>query len=545
MNTVYQDYKRKIETLNNEIINLNTLISNNKLEELKKNSLDLERIINELNGKLLTLTREEEELNSKRQIISERSKYEASDVKVHENITNLKNRRLSLQSDLNVLEKTLEGMYTNLEISKKDIQTLVNTLSDMKNKKDNLNKEYAIKMREYQENTNRINIIKDNLENNMLVNSNVKKVLNNPRLSGIYDAFGNILNTDEMYSKALEVVIAGSKNFIITENEESAKEAINYLKNNNLGRATFFPISVIKPKGVDIDTQNSLNKEIDYLGTMASFVTYDDKYRDIVLNQLGNILVCKDIDSANHISKLINNRYKIVTLDGEVIHVGGSISGGSINVTASPISLKNELNTRVIQNNNLRSVVDSLEKSINEQNKKIISMEEEVYKKRGEHIRDEEVCFSQKDNFEKMQKELAGIDEELSNLSDLSKEHMQSEEEKVLEEYYAKHEEKELIYKELKDKNKEHDKIKADILALEGDLHVHNSELRSKEKELKDLEIAISRMDAKLDNDLEILNSDYEMTYEKASSEFTLDMEMDEARSLVNKYKLRLKNIGI
>ena len=144
-NTIYQDNKRKIEGLNKEIIELNTKISNNKLEETKKNSLTLEREISELNNKLLNLTREEEELNSKRMIISERSKYDANDVKVYENLQNLKTKKLSLESDIKILQKTIEDINKELDVSKANISTLVNTLSDMKVKKDNLNKEYAVK----------------------------------------------------------------------------------------------------------------------------------------------------------------------------------------------------------------------------------------------------------------------------------------------------------------------------------------------------------------------------------------------------------------
>ena len=545
INTTYQENKRKIEKLNNEILEINTKISNNDLEKMKLKSLEFEKEIGDLNNNLLILTKEEEELNSKRNIIKERAKYDANDVKIHENIANLKERKLSLTSNINLLNQDISSQEKNLEVAKENVKTLVNTLTDMKVKKDSISKEYNTKSREYQELLNRINIIKDNLDNNLTVNSNVKRILSNPRLSGIYDAFGNILTTDNEHSKALEVIIAGSKNFIIVENEESAKDAINYLKNSNLGRATFFPLNVIKPKGIDLDTSEILDRELDYLGTLSSFVSFDEKYRNIVLNQLGNILVCKDIDSGNRISRLINNRYKIVTLDGEVIHVGGSISGGSINSNVSPISLKNELNSLIIKKDNLKAVIDELSNSDALQNNNIINMEEDVYNARGEVVRFDEIVTNYKKNKDDLEKELASINLELDNLDDLSNDKINKEEEKINKEYYAKHEEKELLIRDLASKNKEYNKIKGDILNLEGEVRVHNVDLKNKEKTLKDLEIQQSRMDAKLDNDLEILNSDYEMTYEKASLEYTLSMDMEEAKGEVSKYKNRLKAIGM
>ncbi len=545
INNVYQENKKKIEKLNNEIVSLNTLISNNKLEEVKVKSLELEKDINELNNKLIAKTREEEELNSKRNIVHERSKYDAKDIQVHENISMLKNNKLSLSNDIKLLEKDIEDMSKNLEVAKKNMETLLNALSDAKIKKDNLNKEYNIKNKELLENTNRINIIKDNLENNLLVNSNVKKILNNPRLTGVHDAFGNILSTESMYSKALEVIIGASKNFIIVDNSDVAKECIEFLKNNKLGRATFYPLDVIKPKGIDYDTTDAIENESGYLGILSDFVKYEDKYRNIVLNQLGNIIVTKDIDTGNRLSRIINNKYKIVTLDGEVIHVGGSITGGSINPTVSPITLKNELADLIVSNNSLQTVCEELTRNITNQNSNIISIEEDVYNTRSDYTRFTEIKANLENNLELKKQELDNVNLELNNLGDLEGNKLVKEEEKITEEYYKAKEERELLAKDINIKRKEYDKIKGEILNLEGDVKVYNNDLRNKEKELKDLEISQSRMDAKLDNNLEILSSDYEMTYEKAREEYSLDTPIDEARTLVNKYKNKIKSIGM
>jgi chromosome segregation protein len=545
INNVYQENKKKIEKLNNEIVSINTLISNNKLEEVKVKSLELEKEINELNNELIIKTRNEEELNSKRNIVHERSKYDAKDIQVHENISMLKNNKLSLSNDIKLLEKDIEDMSKNLEVAKKNMETLLNALSDAKIKKDNLNKEYNIKNKELLENTNRINIIKDNLENNLLVNSNVKKILNNPRLTGVHDAFGNILSTESMYSKALEVIIGASKNFIIVDNSDVAKECIEFLKNNKLGRATFYPLDVIKPKGIDYDTTDAIENESGYLGILSDFVKYEDKYRNIVLNQLGNIIVTKDIDTGNRLSRIINNKYKIVTLDGEVIHVGGSITGGSINPTVSPITLKNELADLIVSNNSLQTVCEELTRNITNQNSNIISIEEDVYNTRSDYTRFTEIKANLENNLELKKQELDNVNLELNNLGDLEGNKLVKEEEKITEEYYKAKEERELLAKDINIKRKEYDKIKGEILNLEGDVKVYNNDLRNKEKELKDLEISQSRMDAKLDNNLEILSSDYEMTYEKAREEYSLDTPIDEARTLVNKYKNKIKSIGM
>ena len=214
INNVYQENKRKIDNLNNELLKLNTNISDSKLEELKKQELELEKKIDILNSNLLTLTKEEEELNGKRLILKERSKYDANDTKVYENISSLNEKKISLNSEINLINNEIKNLDNNILLMKNDINKKINEMEDLKVKKDNLNKEYNIKLREYQENSNRINIIKDNLDNNLLINNNVRRVLNNPRLSGILNAFGNILNTTDEYSKALEVCIMGKEDVL-------------------------------------------------------------------------------------------------------------------------------------------------------------------------------------------------------------------------------------------------------------------------------------------------------------------------------------------
>jgi len=412
-------------------------------------------------------------------------------------------------------------------------------------KKDSIYREYNEKNREFLENNNKINILRDNLENNSSINNNVKRILNNPKLNGIHDVFGNILEVDPQYSKALEVIIGGVKNNLIVDTPNNAKEAINYLKSNNLGRVTFYPLNVIKPKGIDYETNEILEADIDYLGTLAEFVKYDPIYRNIVLNQLGNIIVVSDIDSANSISKSINNRYRIVTIDGDVVNVGGSITGGSVNQIISPISIKNELNDLIIKNNSneilLKTLKDDQEKVGNE----ILEHETKLYNERSNAIKCKEILQNNKSMLEEKEDKLQNIENELRSLIKLNKGEFSKEEENANKKYFEIKQEKELLIKDLNKLKKDKEKIKDEILNYEGEFKVNNTNLKNMEKELKELELGISKMDYKLDNNLNILNSEYELTYEKARSDYNLEMDLEEARKLVNKYKSRLREIGM
>ena len=545
INSKYQLRKKEIETLNKEILELNTIINSSEIDELKLKNFNLEKQINDLNNKLLVLTREEEELNSKRLMFKERSKYQADDIKVHENINNLKEKKLSLESDLKLLLKDKDITNNNFTESKDKLQKLSNELNDLKLKKDNNFKEYNIKNKEFLENKNKINVIKNDLENNEAYSNNVKRIMNNPRLTGILDVFGNILNIDEKYRKALEVNLFNSKNFIITDNEDSASEAVNFLKNNNLGRATFFPLSVIKPKGVDYEVLDKLEKDKNFLGILSDFVTYDEKYRNIVLNQLGNILVVTDLDNGNRLSKEIDNRYRFVTLEGDLVNVGGSITGGSLRESTSAISLKNDLQNLENKQVTLENVLDDLSSNINRLEKELISIEEELYKERSNNVRLGQELNSINNNYSDKEKELDSVNNELDNLVSITTNSISREESKLDNDYYEKHNEKEIIVKELDNLKEENDNLKQVILNKEADYKLQSNNLRDKEKELKDKELEVSKMDYKLDNNLNILNTEYEITYEKANLEYTLDMKEEEARRLVNRYKNSIKELGM
>ena len=546
INNELTENKRKIDILNKDILSLNTILSNNELESKKIKSLEMEKDLSLLNEKLVNLTREEEELNGKRNVIKERSKYQTNDTKIYDNIANLKEKKLSLETDMKLLQKDYDNTMKDCELLKNKVNSLVIDLGNTKINKDNLTKEYETKKRDYQEKINRVSIIKDNIDNNLLVNNSVKRILSNPRLTGVYNALGNVIETEKEYAKALEVSLSSSRNFIIVKDEDSAKECINFLKNNNLGRATFFPLTVIKGKNIDHDTMNKIKDDIDYLGVLSDFLKYDSLYENIILNQFGNIIVVNDIEAALRISKIINNRYKIVTLMGDIIHIGGSMTGGSLNNNStSPVSLKNELNDLIFQTDTLKNVLDEIMVNINSYNQEIINKEEDVYRVRGEYLKKEEYLNNYQNLLKENEVNIKNIDEELNSLSALSKNEISLEEEKINKEYYQKREERELLVKEIAKNNNDYSIIKSEILNLEGDVKLLNSKIKDKERILKDLEIENSKMNSKLDNNLNVLNAEYELTYEIARDHYELLMDEKDARIMVNKYKNELKNIGM
>lgn len=145
---------------------------------------------------------------------------------------------------------------------------------------------------------------------------------------GICGAVGQLLKVEEAYETAIEAALGGALQHIVTETEEDARDAIQYLKENRLGRATFLPITAIK--GRPLEGKNAILAEVGVIGTAYDLVSFEEKFRQIALNLLGRILVVQDLDKAVQLAKKYRHQYKLVTLEGDILNPGGAMTGGSL-----------------------------------------------------------------------------------------------------------------------------------------------------------------------------------------------------------------------
>ncbi|MCI1931083.1 MAG: chromosome segregation protein SMC [Clostridia bacterium] len=160
------------------------------------------------------------------------------------------------------------------------------------------------------------------------------------KLKGIFGAIGEVIKTDKKYENAIETALGAAVQNIITDNEENAKNAIYYLKKYNLGRATFMPVSVINGKSIDFDREKILS--IDGIcGIADELVSCEDNYREIIRFLLGRTIIAENMESALKAASACGRRYKIVTVLGDVINPGGTMTGGSTKSKTSNIFSRN------------------------------------------------------------------------------------------------------------------------------------------------------------------------------------------------------------
>lgn len=150
---------------------------------------------------------------------------------------------------------------------------------------------------------------------------------NKGTLTGIHGPVSRVIKTPSEYSTAIETALGAAVQNIVTTDENSAKSAIAYLKSINGGRATFLPMTVIKPRELN---ETGLEGCDGFIGTASKLCSCKECYNDILSNLLGRIVIARDIDCATDIARKYSYRFKIVTLDGQVVNAGGSLTGGSL-----------------------------------------------------------------------------------------------------------------------------------------------------------------------------------------------------------------------
>lgn len=542
INEKYTANKEKIEVLKQEItdIALSSNKSEIKIEEYKTSINKLTSEIEHKQQELIDLSTKVEKINSQKEIIIERKKYEVDNVKLHNQVLELKEQQLKISNDIESIKLDIENTknrFNELNTSKLQLDKEIKDISNLRGKKE---LELTKELRNQNTLNNRANSLRESISNSNTLPSSVRNILNNPKLKGIHNNIGNIIEVEEKYSKAITTTLGANINNIIVDNEICAKEAINYLKQNNLGRATFFPLNIIKAKNIDSDTLSTIKKESGYVDVASNLVENNSIYDNIIDNQLGNVIVIDNLDNANRISKLINYRYRIVTLDGELLHVGGSLTGGNI-VQKNVITEKYELEKTLSNLKTIEKNISNLENNLNELDYKLKSIEDKQYLVNKDMLLVKEEINNKTNNMNDLVNKLDSITSNINGTLNIINDTLSDEEDKILEEYY----------KAINDKNELSNTInnlKNKLASLTNELDEYeystrkdNSLYNQKNQELKDLEIEVNRSDVKLDNLLKTLSEEYNMTYEYASSHYKLDMDVNLVKTKIGTLKHQMK----
>ena len=543
INSEYSVLKTEIEGLKENLLTLKTSDIDAELEKLKLQNIELEDKINEKREELLRISDTLNSLNSEKQITLERQKYEVDNKKIDDNLLKLKEQELSLKKNIDVTARDVAEIEASIAEERKKGEEVKNRLLVLKVKRSNTNNSLMEKSKALYLLQNKIDILENNILNAENTPVSVRNILNNPRLFGIHNTIGKLIEIPERLVVALDVALGNAANYIVVDDDTAAINAIEFLKERKLGRATFFPLSIIKSRYVNKEVIDDIKNIHGYIGILSDMLTFDEKYRSIIENQLGQVIVVENANTLNVIGKLINYKYRIVSLDGEIQHAGGSITGGTSKKN-SMLNEKNELNKLKDDYNKLNVLINSLTKELENYDKEIAEAEEReiVLDKYVILLNDE--LFNKKTSLSRITDEYNNLTSELAGMEDLKSNKLNDHLVDLLEQINKTSKDRDIINNDIKRIKREKDDIVDQINTLEKNMREANSNYNSVNNELKNKEVLSGKLEVKLDNLLDVLNDEYNLTYDYASVSYTLDMDPDLAREKVNNLKRELNSLG-
>jgi len=375
LNLEYSKVSEEVKALKEKLITLKDNVGDTRLEKLRLRNIELEEVVNKKKEELLKITEDISNLNGEKKLTLERKKYEASKEVIDDNLIKLKESELNVNKNITVLEREILDIEASVNDQREKSEEVKNKLLVIKVKKSTSSNALmeANKAKFLLE--NKIEILENNILSAEAAPVSVRNILNNPRIHGVHNTIGKLLDIPEKYVIATDIALGASSNYLVVDDDNVALSAIDFLKERKLGRATFYPLNVIKSKYVSSDIINDIKSINGYIGVLSDLVRYDKKYKNIVENRLGQVIVVDNERTLNIIGKLINYKYVVVSLDGEILHVGGSITGGTSKKN-SMLNEKNELNKLKNDLQKLDIKIKELTEEVNNLSEDTLELEE-------------------------------------------------------------------------------------------------------------------------------------------------------------------------
>jgi len=546
INNTYSESKEKLEKSNEELLTLDNSnsVDSSKLESLKTKNIKLDEEISKVSDELIKTNSNLAELETKKQVISERKKYKVDDQKLQNNILLLKDNEIEFKKVIASLEGDIKSKSKEIESINEDIEKYENDYKTSIMKKNSVITEINNKVQEEISLKNRINILNDAIENDTKLPFAVKSVLNNPRLNGIHNVLTKLIEVDEKYTTAIETALGANQNVIVVDDEKCGTNAINYLKDNKLGRATFFPISIIKGRTVDDSVIKEAKEVAGFIDVASNLVKYNPMYQNIVDNQLGNTLIVDNIDSMNRLGKKLDYRYRVITLDGELLHTGGSMTGGFKKNSSGLLNDRLELEKCTKDLAIVTNQKENLQLSISDLDNEIEILQNKLFELKGNRTSKQEALLLKTNELDSNKTKLKGVQDEINGTSNVIKDELDKELDEVLKDYLDVSVKKEELQSKLNELKTNKNDLLNEIEELELINKKANSEYNKKLNEIKELEISIGKMDIRLDNLLNRLSEEYQLTFEKAKADYVLDLDEEVARTKVNRLKRDIRDLG-
>lgn len=532
-------YNEKINQINKELFdiqamhtseNAELLKQETRLESIRKEMYALDKQISELQGKYTKAMEENYQLERRKIEQDEKRKYMLK-------VADKKARQKEIQAMLEEARFEYQDRHQRLMQTQQDLNNRRNIVNDLKMKISKARYESDQANNILTQLQNRRQVLENMMKQPFAHQQGVRSVMQAKNsLSGVYGVVSELLIAHADKALAVNAALGGSIYQIITKNEADARNAISFLKRNRSGRATFLPLSVCHPRKMNEQVITIASTSPGFLGFASECVDCKEIFDPVKERLLGNVIVVDTLQNANETAKRLRYAYKIVTLDGDIVHTGGSMTGGVTKNQSTPVTMRQELDTinskiegQKIKANSCLNETDILTQKLQKENDAIVTLQIELAKL-------ENIYATKKAKYDSILAEYQELGVDIEENAELAQDDLVVQMSKM-------HAVLDSLSLEIQSLRQSRFDKGNDAEQLENQIRLVRREMNSKQSQIHNYEMEIVKVKTQLENALNRLSTDYEMTYEYALTKKE-DVEIESAKEEVIQLRQAISRLG-
>jgi len=532
-------YNEKINQINKELFdiqamhtseNAELLKQETRLESIRKEMYALDKQINELQGKYTKAMEENYQLERRKIEQDEKRKYMLK-------VADKKARQKEIQAMLEEARFEYQDRHQRLMQTQQDLNNRRNIANDLKTKISKARYESDQANNILTQLQNRRQVLENMMKQPFAHQQGVRSVMQAKNsLSGVYGVVSELLIAHADKALAVNAALGGSIYQIITKNEADARNAISFLKRNRSGRATFLPLSVCHPRKMNEQVITIASTSPGFLGFASECVDCKEIFDPVKERLLGNVIVVDTLQNANETAKRLRYAYKIVTLDGDIVHTGGSMTGGVTKNQSTPVTMRQELDTinskiegQKIKADSCLNETDILTQKLQKENDAIVTLQIELAKL-------ENIYATKKAKYDSILAEYQELGVDIEENVELAQDDLVVQMSKM-------HAVLDSLSLEIQSLRQSRFDKGNDAEQLENQIRLVRREMNSKQSQIHNYEMEIVKVKTQLENALNRLSTDYEMTYEYALTKKE-DVEIESAKEEVIQLRQAISRLG-
>lgn len=532
-------YNEKINQINKELFdiqamhtseNAELLKQETRLESIRKEMYALDKQINELQGKYTKAMEENYQLERRKIEQDEKRKYMLK-------VADKKARQKEIQAMLEEARFEYQDRHQRLMQTQQDLNNRRNIVNDLKTKISKARYESDQANNILTQLQNRRQVLENMMKQPFAHQQGVRSVMQAKNsLSDVYGVVSELLIAHADKALAVNAALGGSIYQIITKNEADARNAISFLKRNRSGRATFLPLSVCHPRKMNEQVITIASTSPGFLGFASECVDCKEIFDPVKERLLGNVIVVDTLQNANETAKRLRYAYKIVTLDGDIVHTGGSMTGGVTKNQSTPVTMRQELDTinskiegQKIKADSCLNETDILTQKLQKENDAIVTLQIELAKL-------ENIYATKKAKYDSILAEYQELGVDIEENAELAQDDLVVQMSKM-------HAVLDSLSLEIQSLRQSRFDKGNDAEQLENQIRLVRREMNSKQSQIHNYEMEIVKVKTQLENALNRLSTDYEMTYEYALTKKE-DVEIESAKEEVIQLRQAISRLG-